>query len=55
MRAAPQFFRHGPGPFPRLLVFILLSCLLMAEDLRFKYFPELRQTIGVVIFPLQKN
>lgn len=54
MRAAPQFFRHGPGPFARLLVFILLSCLLIAEDLRFKYFPEVRQTIGVIIFPLQK-
>ena len=54
MKTAPQFFRHGPGPFARLFVFILLSCLLIAEDLRFKYFPELRQTIGVVIFPLQK-
>lgn len=54
MRTAPQFFRHGPGPFARLLVFVLLSCLLMAEDLRFKYFPELRQTVSVVIFPLQK-
>jgi rod shape-determining protein MreC len=54
MKTAPQFFRHGPGPFARLFVFVLLSCLLIAEDLRFKYFPELRQTIGVVIFPLQK-
>jgi len=50
MKTAPQFFRHGPGPF----VFAFLSCLLIAEDLRFKYFPELRQTIGVVIFPFQK-
>lgn len=54
MKTAPQFFRHGPGPLARLFVFVLLSCLLIAEDLRFKYFPELRQTIGVVIFPLQK-
>lgn len=54
METAPQFFRHGPGPFARLLVFALLSCLLIAEDLRFKYFPELRQTIGIAIFPLQK-
>ena len=54
MKTAPQFFRHGPGPFARLLVFVFLSCLLIAEDLRFKYFPELRQTIGIVIFPLQK-
>ena len=54
MKTAPQFFRHGPGPLARLFVFVLLSCLLIAEDLRFKYFPELRQTIGVVIFPFQK-
>lgn len=54
MKTAPQFFRHGPGPFARLFVFILLSCLLIAEDLRFKFFPEIRQTIGIVIFPLQK-
>lgn len=54
MKTAPQFFRHGPGPFVRLFVFAFLSCLLIAEDLRFKYFPELRQTIGVVIFPFQK-
>ncbi len=54
MKTAPQFFRHGPGPFVRLFVFAFLSCLLIAEDLRFKYFPELRQAIGVVIFPFQK-
>ncbi len=54
MKTAPQFFRHGPGPFTRLFVLALLSCLLIAEDVRFKYFPELRQTIGVVIFPFQK-
>lgn len=54
METVPRFFRHGPGPFTRLFVFTLLSCLLIAEDTRFKYFPQLRQTIGVIIFPLQK-
>ena len=54
METVPQFFRHGPGPFTRLFVFTLLSCLLIAEDVRFKHFPQLRQTIGVIIFPLQK-
>ncbi|MEQ1814950.1 MAG: rod shape-determining protein MreC [Nitrosomonas sp.] len=54
METAPQFFRHGPGPFARLFVFALLSCLLIIGDTRFKYFPQLRQAIGVVIFPLQK-
>ena len=54
METAPQFFRHCPGPFARLFVFALLSCLLIAEDVRFQYFPQLRQAIGVIIFPLQK-
>ena len=54
METAPQFFRHGPGPFARLFVFALLSCLLIAGDVRFQYFPQLRQAIGVIIFPLQK-
>ncbi|WP_295624397.1 rod shape-determining protein MreC [uncultured Nitrosomonas sp.] len=54
METAPQFFRNGPGPFARLFIFAILSCLLIAEDTRFKYFPQLRQTIGVIIFPLQK-
>ncbi|PSJ18274.1 rod shape-determining protein MreC [Nitrosomonas supralitoralis] len=54
METAPQFFRNGPGPFTRLFIIALLSCLLIAEDTRFKYFPQLRQTIGVIVFPIQK-
>lgn len=54
MRTAPPFFRHGPGPFTRLIVFTCLACLLIAEDLRFKRFHEIRQVIGTIIFPLQR-
>ena len=54
MDSSPQFFRHGPGPHARLMLSILLSCLLIAEDLHFKFFPELRQAIGIVIYPLQQ-
>jgi rod shape-determining protein MreC len=54
METAPQFFRHGPGPLARLFIFATLSCLLIAEDTHFKYFPQLRQAIGVIIFPLQR-
>lgn len=54
MEKTPQFFRNGPGPLARLLVFALLSCVLIAEDVRFKFFPQLRQTIGMLIHPLQK-
>lgn len=54
METAPQFFRHGPGPLARLVFFALLSLLLMAIDTRFKYLPEIRQTIAVAIYPLQR-
>ncbi|ALQ50528.1 rod shape-determining protein MreC [Nitrosomonas ureae] len=54
METAPQFFRHGPSPLARLFIFAMLSCLLIAEDTHFKYFPQLRQAIGVIIFPLQR-
>lgn len=54
MKSAPQFFKHGPNPLTRLLFFVMLSLLLMAEDTRFKNFPEVRQAIAVLIYPLQK-
>ncbi|GDX60208.1 MAG: Cell shape-determining protein MreC [Nitrosomonadaceae bacterium] len=54
METAPQFFRHGPGPLARLLFFALLSLLLMVMDTRFKYLPEIRQTIAMVLNPLQR-
>ncbi|MDO8438516.1 MAG: rod shape-determining protein MreC [Nitrosomonadaceae bacterium] len=54
METAPQFFRHGPGLLARLVFFALLSLLLMVIDTRFKYLPEIRQTIAVAIYPLQR-
>jgi rod shape-determining protein MreC len=54
MNSAPQFFRHGPGPLTRLALCFFLSCLLIADDLHFKYIPELRQTIAIIIYPLQQ-
>ncbi|SES64639.1 rod shape-determining protein MreC [Nitrosomonas marina] len=54
MDSTPQFFRHGPGPLARLLLFVLLSCLLMVEDLRFKVIPELRQAVAMIIYPIQQ-
>ena len=54
MSSAPQFFKHGPGSLTRLLFFVLLSILLMVEDTRLNYFPEIRQTVAVIIYPLQR-
>lgn len=54
MNSTPQFFRHGPGPFTRLALCFFLSCLLIAEDLHFRYIPELRQAIAITIYPMQQ-
>ena len=54
METTPQFFRHGPGPLARLVFFTVLALVLMVEDSRLKHFPELRQTIAIVIYPLQQ-
>lgn len=54
METTPQFFRNGPGPFARLVFFTVLALALMVEDKHFNYFPQLRQTIAIIIYPLQK-
>ena len=54
METTPQFFKHGPGPLVRLVFFVLLSLTLMVVDTHFKYLYEVRQTIAVVIYPVQK-
>ncbi len=54
METTPQFFRHGPGPIARLVFFTVLALVLMVEDSRLKHFPELRQTIAIIIYPLQQ-
>ncbi len=54
MESTPQFFRHGPSPLVRLVFFVLLSLILMAVDTHFKYLHEIRQTVAVVIYPVQR-
>ena len=54
MKPAPQFFRHGPSLLVRLSFYLLLSLVLMIEDLRFNYSPQIRQSIAMVIYPLQR-
>ena len=54
METTPQFFKRGPSSLTRLVFFVLLSLILMAVDTHFKYLHEIRQTIAVVIYPVQK-
>ena len=53
METTPQFFRHGPSLLVRLVFFIQLSLALMVVDTHFKYLYEVRQTIAVVLYPIQ--
>ena len=54
METTPQFFKHGPSPLARLVFFVLLSLILMAVDTHFKYLYVIRQTVAVIIYPIQK-
>ena len=53
METTPQFFKHGPSLLVRLVFFIQLSLALMVVDTHFKYLYEVRQTIAVVLYPIQ--
>lgn len=54
METVPQFFRAGPSPQVRLFFFGLVSIFLMVMDTRFNSFAGLRQTVGMIIYPLQQ-
>lgn len=50
----PPFFKTGPTPLARLLIFSALSLALLVADARFKYLTTLRQAASVVVYPLQR-
>jgi rod shape-determining protein MreC len=50
----PPFFKTGPTPLVRLLMFSALALVLMATDARLKYLDSLRQVVAVVLYPLQR-
>ena len=52
-RAAPSFFRHGPTPRARLLMYGALALLLMVADARFRVTEPLRTLVATVLYPLQ--
>jgi rod shape-determining protein MreC len=51
---APPFFKQGPSPLARFVFFALLSVVLMALDARLNALHSLRQTLAVVVSPLQR-
>jgi len=50
----PPFFKTGPTPLARLLIFSALSLAFLVADSRFDYLASLRQIAAVAIYPLQR-
>lgn len=50
----PPFFRTGPTPLARLVIFSALSLAFLFADARFNYLSALREVVSVVIYPLQR-
>ncbi|WP_313315226.1 rod shape-determining protein MreC [Pulveribacter sp.] len=52
-RSAPSFFRHGPSPRARLLLYGALALFLMVADARFRVTEPLRTAVATLLYPLQ--
>ncbi|HSC95947.1 MAG TPA: rod shape-determining protein MreC [Burkholderiales bacterium] len=50
----PPFFKTGPTPLARLLIFAALSLAFLVADVRFNYLEPLRHIAAVVVYPLQR-
>jgi rod shape-determining protein MreC len=50
----PLFFKTGPTPLARLLIFAALSLAFLVADARFNYLVTLRQVAEVVVYPFQR-
>ena len=50
----PPFFKTGPTPLARLLIFAALSLAFLVADVRFNYLEPLRHVAAIVVYPLQR-
>lgn len=50
----PPFFKTGPTPLARLLIFAALSLAFLLADARFNYLATLRQVAAVIVYPVQR-
>ncbi|MCX7898128.1 MAG: rod shape-determining protein MreC [Rhodocyclaceae bacterium] len=50
----PPFFKRGPAPVMRLALYLALSLLLVAADLRFALLSPLRQAVAAIFWPIQR-
>ncbi|GAA5784261.1 rod shape-determining protein MreC [Chitiniphilus shinanonensis] len=49
----PAFFKQGPKPLTRLLIFSTLSVALMVGDVHFQVLGRVREQVSFVLYPLQ--
>jgi rod shape-determining protein MreC len=52
--APPPFFKRGPAPLALLTFYIAVSLAIFVVDLRFKSLELLRQSIALVVDPVQR-
>jgi len=50
----PAFFNRGPSPLARLAFFGILSLALLFADTRYRYLENVRQTVAIALYPLQR-
>ena len=50
----PPFFKTGPTPLARLLIFSALSFAFLVADARFNYLSTLREIAAVILYPIQR-
>ncbi|XZG70972.1 rod shape-determining protein MreC [Chitinibacteraceae bacterium HSL-7] len=49
----PAFFKQGPKPLTRLLIFSTLSLVLLVTDARLSVLQQVREQLSFVLYPLQ--
>ncbi|MBV8657205.1 MAG: rod shape-determining protein MreC, partial [Burkholderiales bacterium] len=49
----PAFFRQGPKPFSRFLIYATLSLVLLIVDMRWKVMQPVRVVVSVALYPVQ--
>ena len=52
--APPPFFKRGPAPLALLTFYTLLSLAVFVVDLRFRSLDLLRQSVALVVDPVQR-
>jgi rod shape-determining protein MreC len=52
--APPPFFKQGPAPLALLIFYIAISLALFVVDLRFRSLELLRQSVALIVDPVQR-